>query len=59
MANNRTPIYNNVAPSWADLQAFVSGLDLQLFEAEDVNAVNTSSALEVGEQLQGFGVALH
>lgn len=53
MANNNYPIYNNVAPSWADLQSFVSGLDLQLFEMEDVNAINTSSTVEVGEQLKG------
>jgi hypothetical protein len=57
MANNEFPIYNNVAPSWADLQSFVSGLDLQLFEMSDVNAVNTSSALEVGEAHQGGRVS--
>jgi len=53
MSNNQFPIYNNVAPSWADLQSFVSGGDLSLFEMEDVNAINTSSALELGEQLKG------
>jgi hypothetical protein len=53
MANNRVPIFNNVAPSWADLNAFASGLDLPLFELDDINAINTSSALEVGEQSLG------
>ncbi|OFV81992.1 MAG: hypothetical protein A2Y78_00210 [Acidobacteria bacterium RBG_13_68_16] len=53
MANNDFPLYNGVAPSWADVEVLISGLDMPLLQSEDVKAVNTSATVEVGTQYAG------
>ena len=53
MANNDFPLYNGVAPSWADMVCRVQGLDASLIELEDLQAINTSSTVEVGMQRKG------
>jgi hypothetical protein len=53
--NNDYPIYNGIAPSWADFSLKISGTDITLIEMKDISAVNTSRTVEVGEQRGASG----
>lgn len=48
--HNEFPLYNGIAPSWADAICKVTGTDIELLELKDIAAINTSRSLEVGEQ---------
>lgn len=47
------PLYNGVASSWADVAVTVQGLDMPLLTLADIQAINTGSSVEVGEQRRG------
>jgi len=44
------PIYDGVAPSWADFSLFVDVPGAPLLDVKDVKAFSSSSSVEVGEQ---------
>jgi hypothetical protein len=52
-ANNEYPLYNGIAPSWADSTVKISGTDIVLLETRDIAGINTSRSVEVGEQRSG------
>ena len=52
-ANNKYPVYNGVAPSWADIQVKCSPDGAELIDIEDIKAINSGVSIEVGEQRAG------
>jgi len=54
--NNLYPVLDGVAPSWADIIVRCARFaDGALFDMEDIAAINTGTALEVGEQRGASG----
>lgn len=47
-ANNQYPVYNGVAPSWADISVNVSPDGGSILDLADIQEISTSSAIEVG-----------
>ena len=52
-ANNDYPVYNGIAPSWADVIVRLTGTDVPLLEAKDIVSLDDSSTVEVGETTAG------
>ena len=52
-ANNDYPVYNGIAPSWADVIVRVSPDGAPLIDVKDITAINTGSKVEVGEARAG------
>lgn len=52
-ANNDYPVYNGIAPSWADVIVRLTGTDVPLLEAKDIVSLDDSSTVEVGETNAG------
>lgn len=50
MINNEFPVFDGIAPSWADLQIKVKGKSTALLDMRDVKEIKTGSTLEFGEQ---------
>jgi hypothetical protein len=48
--NQDYPIYDGIAPSWADFKGLVKGFESPVLETKDIKAINTSATLEIGEQ---------
>src|SRR5687767_14611975 len=48
--NQDYPIYDGIAPSWADFKGLVKGSSTPVLETKDIKAINTSATLEIGEQ---------
>jgi hypothetical protein len=53
--NQSFPLYNGIAPSWADLIVRVSGTSIQLADVEDIKSIDTSRTVEVGKQRGATG----
>jgi len=53
MATNEFPIFDGVAPSWADLVCKFQKSGLPLLEMKDIKEINTGATLEIGEQRAG------
>ncbi len=53
--NNDYPVYDGIAPSWADFKCVITGTTITLLETKDVAAVNTSRSVEVGEKRGASG----
>lgn len=51
--SNDYPILDGIAPSWADIEVKASANGAPLIEMKDIQAINTNSTVEVGEQRQG------
>jgi|SRR6185369_300118 len=50
MINNEFPVFDGIAPSWADLQIKVKGKGTALLDMRDVKEIKTGGSVEVGEQ---------
>jgi hypothetical protein len=48
--NNEFPVFDGIAPSWADLQIKVKGKTTALLDMRDVKEIKTGGTVEVGEQ---------
>lgn len=48
--NNEFPVFDGIAPSWADLQIKVKGKSTALLDMRDVKEIKTGSTVELGEQ---------
>lgn len=55
MATNSYPIFDGIAPSWADVVARMTTNGGVAFETEDIKAINTGTSLEIGEQRGASG----
>jgi hypothetical protein len=53
--NNAYPIFDGIAPSWADVQMEISATGAPLLKMEDFKAINSASAIDVGEQRGATG----
>lgn len=53
MARNEYPIYNGVAPSWADAAVKVTLTGCPLIEMGDIKSIKTGSHVEIGDQRAG------
>lgn len=51
---NDFPLFDGVAPSWADLSAKIAKNGARLFEAKDIAAINTGTQVTIGKQ-RGVG----
>jgi hypothetical protein len=58
-ANNDFPVLNGIAPSWADVKVSITPDGQALIDMKDIKSINTSSAVEVGEQRAGGRVMKH
>lgn len=59
MSSNEFPIFDGIAPSWADLQIKVKGKSTPLLDMRDVKEIKTGSTIEVGEQRSvGSGILI-
>lgn len=52
-ANNDYPIYDGIAPSWADVIVRIQKTGLPLIEMKDIQSINTGSTVELGESRAG------
>jgi len=50
MINQDFPIYNGIAPSWADFKITAKGSNTPLIEMKDIKSIDTGVQLEIGEQ---------
>jgi hypothetical protein len=48
--NNEFPVFDGIAPSWADLQIKVKGKATSLLDMRDVKEIKTGATIEIGEQ---------
>jgi hypothetical protein len=52
-ANNDYPVYNGIAPSWADIIVRITPDGAPLIDMKDIKSINTGRKVEVGEQRAG------
>lgn len=52
-ANNEFPIYDRIAPSWADFSVKIQPSGAALLTARDIKSLNSGSTLEIGVQMAG------
>lgn len=52
-AENDYPVLDGIAPSWADITVRIKGADTPLLDVKDIQAINTGTTVEVGEQKAG------
>ena len=50
LTNPAYPLYNDIAPSWADAIVTIVPTDTPLLRMEDIKAINTGTAVEIGMQ---------
>jgi hypothetical protein len=53
--NNEFPILDGFAPSWGDMSCLIRGTSISALEMRDINAINTNSTRERGEQRNAGG----
>jgi len=49
MINQDFPLYNGIAPSWADFKITAKGVDGPLIQMKDIKSIDTGVTLEIGE----------
>lgn len=55
MPNNDFPIYDGIAPSWADIIVRATPAGGALIEMKDIAEISTGTSLEIGEQRGASG----
>lgn len=53
--NNDFPVLDGIAPSWADIKVVASPLGGSLIDIKDIQAINTGTTVEFGEQRGASG----
>ena len=53
--NNDFPVLDGIAPSWADIKVNASPIGGSLLDIKDIQAINTGSTVEFGEQRGASG----
>lgn len=56
MATNNYPIFDGIAPSWADVVANFTTSGGVAFATEDIKSINTGTSLDIGEQRGTGGI---
>ncbi len=55
MPNQRFPILDGIAPSWADIKFTLSANGAPLLDMGDIKSINTGLSMEIGEQRGASG----